>query len=352
MVGRTGGRDHCDQRGGPLSTQANPTSDGRAGAHLQTQVTELLGVRHPILLAPMGDTAGAELAVAVSEAGAMGLLGGGYARLDWMERELAKLGDARVGVGFITFALDQRPEALRMALEINPVAIQLSFGDPRPFVEPIRQAGALLICQVQTPEEVLLAVEAGADLLVAQGQDAGGHGRPNRATMGLVPSLVDQVSPIPVVAAGGIADGRGLAAALMLGAGGVTMGTRFMASTAAISSPAEGAALVASQAADTVRTEVFDVIRGPAWPAGHDGRAVNNRFIEAWDRDRTQPNLADIYKASAADDFDVRPLWAGEGLDLITAIETPAAIVESTVAQAVACLRAGHDLIAQGAEHR
>ena len=310
-------------------------------ATISTSLTELLGIRHPILLAPMGDTAGGRLAAAVSAAGALGLIGGGYAKPELLARELAAAGDARVGVGFITFALDERPDSLNIALDANPAAIQLSFGDPRPYVDLIRGAGALLICQVQSAAEIDLAQEAGADVIIAQGQDAGGHGRPDRGTMGLVPSVVDHVAPTPVVAAGGIADGRGLAAALMLGAAGVSMGTRFMASTAALSNPAEAAALVAGRSADTVRSEAFDVVRGPAWPEGHDARAVRNRLTDEWDEDQPNPALERAFHAAAADDYSLRPLWAGEGLDMITSIDDPAVIVERVIEQAVNCLRAG-----------
>ena len=134
---------------------------------ITTPITTLLGIRHPILLAPMGDTAGGRLAAAVSAAGGLGLIGGGYADPDWLTTELAAAGDACVGVGFITFALDQRPGALRLALDTHPPAIQLSFGDPRPYADDIHNSGALLICQVQTSEEIAHAVAAGADVIIA-----------------------------------------------------------------------------------------------------------------------------------------------------------------------------------------
>jgi nitronate monooxygenase len=312
---------------------------------INTALTALLHIEHPILLAPMGDTAGGQLAAAVSAAGGFGLIGGGYADPRWLASELDAAGGARVGVGFITFALDRRPRTLDLALEARPPAIQLSFGDPRPYVEHIRAAGALLICQVQSSAEVDLAVEAGADVIVAQGRDAGGHGRPDRATIGLVPSVVDRVAPIPVVAAGGITDGRGLAAALMLGAAGVSMGTRFLASSAARSNPAEAAALVAGSAGDTVRSPVFDVVRGPAWPEGHDGRALRNRLTERWEHHPDHHELEALYRASEHDDYSVRPLWAGEGLDLVTAIDDPSTIIDRTVDEAIGRLRSARSML-------
>jgi nitronate monooxygenase len=321
-----------------------------AAAVISTPLTALLGIRHPILLAPMGDSAGGRLAAAVSGAGGFGLIGGGYANPAWLAMELAEAGDARVGVGFITFALAERPEALHLALEAGAPAIQLSFGDPRPFADVIHGSGALLICQVQSFEEVTLAISAGADVIVAQGQDAGGHGRPDRGTIGLVPSVVDRVAPLPVVAAGGLAEGRGLAAALMLGAAGVTMGTRFLASTESISNPAEAAGLVAGRSDDTVRTSVFDVIRGPVWPAGYDGRAVRNDLIDRWDDHLDEDaarrrELEAAYRASAVDDYSMRPLWAGEGLDLITGIEPAASIVWDVVNEAAHRITASQQLL-------
>lgn len=283
----------------------------------------------------MGDTAGGELAAAVSAAGGFGMIGGGYADPQWLAREIEAAGEARVGVGFITFALDTRPSTLQLALDAQPAAIQLSFGDPRPYADDIHSAGALLFCQVQSPEDVALAVEAGADVIIAQGQDAGGHGRPDRGTIGLIPSVVDYVAPLPVIAAGGIADGRGLAAALMLGAGGVCMGTRFLASTKAISTQAEAAALLEARPVQTVRSSIFDIVRGPAWPSGHDGRVVRNRLTELWSADHDVVEAGRVFQMAATDDYSVQPLWAGDALELISRIETPADIIAAVVAGAV-----------------
>lgn len=309
------------------------------GCGFVTPLTELLGIAHPILLAPMGDAAGGRLAGAVSDAGGFGLIGGGYADPVWLERELELARGHRVGVGFITFALERRPDTLDLALDAGPVAVQLSFGDPRPFVDRIRAAGALLVCQVQSDEEVAAAVEVGADVIVAQGQDAGGHGRPARGTMGLIPSVVDRVAPIPVVAAGGIADGRGLAAALALGAAGVAMGTRFLATVEAISTPHEAEALTTGRTSETVRTPVFDEIRGPAWPDGHDGRVVANRFVSLA-RTEDPETLRRLYADSDENDLSIRPVWAGEGLDLIPTIEPAGAVVARVVSEARIALEA------------
>lgn len=313
---------------------------------IATDLTRLLGIRHPILLAPMDGTAGGTLAAAVSEGGGLGMIGGGYADPDWLQREIALAGEARVGIGFIAFALSERPATLQVALDADPVAIQLSFGDPRPHASRIHDHGTLLICQVQSDEEIERALEAGADVLIAQGQDGGGHGRGQRATMGLVPSMVDRVAPRPVAAAGGIADGRGLAAAIALGAGGVSLGTRFLASLEANSDPAEAAAIVAGRSIDTVRTSVVDVIRGPRWPEGLDGRILRNRLTASWDGTDDDEVTRRLYLESSPGDRSIRETWAGEGLDLITSLEPAAAMVEAIAAEATRALRAAHGAIA------
>src|SRR6202011_4487496 len=202
---------------------------------ITTPLTSLLGITHPILSAPMDVMAGARLAAAVSAAGGFGILGGGYGDRAWLEQETAKLAGTSVpfGIGFITWSLAKRPELLDVALEAEPRAIMLSFGDPKPFAPRIKSAGALLICQVQNEDMARQALDAGADILVAQGTEAGGHGA-SRTTVDIVPAIVDLAAGhVPVVAAGGIADGRGLAAMMMLGASGVLVGTRFYASVEA-----------------------------------------------------------------------------------------------------------------------
>ena len=157
----------------------------------------------------------------------------------------------------------------------------LSFGDPRPHAAVIKAAGCRLICQVQDLASARLAREAGADLVVAQGTEAGGHGG-TCATLPLVPAVLDAVDPIPVLAAGGIADGRGLAAALALGAQGALIGTRFYASDEALGSPRAKQSIVEGSADGTQRTTVFDIVRGLDWPAGTNGRALRNPFMARW----------------------------------------------------------------------
>ena len=169
---------------------------------IRTAFTELFHVDHPLVLAPMGGVSGGALAAAVSEAGGLGLVGGGYGDPGWLERELRTVAgatDKPWGVGVITWAASE--EAVRLALSYRPAAMFLSFGDPAPFGALVRQAGVRLICQVQDLAGARQAVAAGADVIVAQGTEAGGHGS-RRATLPLVPAVADAVAPAPVLAAG------------------------------------------------------------------------------------------------------------------------------------------------------
>ena len=308
---------------------------------IETALTRLLGITHPILLAPMGSASGGKLAAAVTNAGGLGLIGSGYADSATIKKELTAAGNTRVGIGFITWALDKNPGALDVALAAQPPAVMISFGDPMPYAGAIRQAGAKLICQVQTLAEAVEAAAAGADIIIAQGRDAGGHSGTTRGTMGFVPAVVNAVGVIPVVAAGGIADGRGLAAALALGAAGVLMGTRFAASAESLWAEAMKGRLIVASGDETEQTRVFDVVRNAPWPSQYPGRAVRNAFSARWhpsedelrgNRDQVEKN----YLATPADDFSTRVVWSGEGVDLIKEVKTAEEIVNQTVSQAVA----------------
>jgi nitronate monooxygenase len=317
---------------------------------IETALTRLLGIEHPILLAPMGSAAGGKLAAAVTNAGGLGMVGSGYASTTAIKKELGEAGNTRVGIGFILWALERNPAALDVALDARPAAVMLSFGDPTPFTGRIKEAGCKIICQVQTLAQAKEAAAAGADIIIAQGRDAGGHSGTTRGTIGLVPAVVDAVAPIPVVAAGGIADGRGLAAALSLGAAGISMGTRFTASRESLWDPAMKAAALAAGGDETQQTRVFDIVRGAARPAIYPGRALRNAFSAAWHGREDQLQAAQSaeekdYLATAETDFRTRVVWAGESVDLVNDIQSAAEIIERTVAQAAATLKQGALLV-------
>ena len=317
---------------------------------IETALTRLLAIEHPILLAPMGSAAGGRLAAAVTNAGGLGMIGSGQANAATIRQELGEAGNARVGIGFITWALERNPAALDVALEARPAAIMLSFGDPTPFTGRIKAAGCKIICQVQTLAQAIGAAAAGADIIIAQGRDAGGHSGTTRGTIGLVPAVVDAVAPIPVVAAGGIADGRGLAAALALGAAGISMGTRFTASRESLWDQAMKEAALNARGDQTEQTRVFDIVRGSPWPAIYPGRALRNAFSNHWNGREDelaadQPAQEKAYLATAADDFATRVVWAGESVDLVNDIPAASTIIERIIAQAVATLTEGAALI-------
>jgi nitronate monooxygenase len=316
-----------------------------------TALTEMFGLQHPIVLGPMGGVSGGHLAATVSNAGGLGLVGGGYGDPVWLRTELTRVKEETSlpwGVGLITWSIEW--SVLDLALSCHPNAFMLSFGDPRPFAQVIKSAGCKLICQAQGLEEARLAQQAGADIIVAQGTEAGGHGG-SRATLPLVPAMVDAVAPTPVVAAGGIGDGRGLAAALMLGAHGALIGTRFCASTEALGQDRAKQRIVAARGNETVRTRVFDIVRGYAWPPAYTGRALRNRFMECWDGRECdlaaalETERAAYRVATLEGDFDTALVWAGEVVDLIKSVESVAVLVAQISGEAETQLRTGAKLV-------
>jgi len=318
---------------------------------IATALTDMFDLRFPIVLAPMGGVAGGELAAAVSNAGGLGMVGGGYGDPAWLAEELSRVREATTqawGAGLITWSMNAA--TLDLVLSFNPAAMMLSFGDPRPFAPAIRAAGCRLICQVQDVQQGLLAIQAGADLIVAEGSEAGGHSG-ERATLSLVPAVVDAVAPVPVLAAGGIADGRGLAAALMLGAHGALLGTRFCATPEALLTEQAKQRLVTASGSDTLRTHVFDIVRGFDWPTGHAGRALRNRFTQRW-HGREKELAAQVETERAAyqlatrnGDYETALVWAGEAVDLVGNVESAASLVERIGREAEAQLHLAGQLL-------
>jgi nitronate monooxygenase len=309
---------------------------------ISTELTALLGIRHPVLLAPMDTISGSRLVRAVGEAGGFGILGGGYGDRARLEAEIAKLKDFTkpFGIGFITWSLAKQPELLDVALAARPRAVMLSFGDPKPFAPRIKSSGALLICQVQDEAMARRALAAGADILVAQGTEAGGHGA-SRTTIDIVPAIVDLAAGrVPVVAAGGLADGRGLAAMLMLGASGVLMGTRFYASTEADGAEQAKRLICSANSGDTVRGVVFDWSRKLMWPAPFTARSLVNDHLRNWTgreielMQRADQVATEYATARAAGNFDVAAVFAGESVGLIHDIPPAAEIVDRIVTEA------------------
>lgn len=325
-----------------------PEKTGARMFTTENRLTRALTMRHPIVSAPMALAGGGALAAAVSRAGGLGLIGGGYGDPAWLEAQFDAAGDVAVGVGFITWALRKSPSLLTDVLVHKPVAVMLSFGDPRPFADEIRAAGAKLICQCQTMDHVWDAIDVGADIVVAQGSEAGGHGA-LRGTMTLVPETADllaqQAPETLLLAAGGISDGRGLAAAQMLGADGVLMGTRFWASREALVQARHHQALLEASGDDTIRTTVADIARRLDWPLGLTARIRQNAFTRRWHGHEASLKQAlseespKYHKAFAEGDPENTGVWFGEAAGLIDQIESAGDIVERVAAQAAHLLR-------------
>ncbi len=294
-----------------------------------------------------GGDASAQLAAAVSEAGGLGLIGGTtIGGAEWLVEQIhlaRELTDRPFGVGFISHR-SNTAQLVSTALDEGVRVIAHSFADPSPFVAPAHDAGALVLCQVRTVDDARRAADAGVDVVTAQGTEAGGH-TGHISTLPLVPQVVDAVAPLPVVAAGGIADGRGIAAALMLGAEAVWIGTRFLGTHECGVSDAYKARVVAATGGDTVLTDLFDIAAGVPWPDGVSGRAIRNRFAERWAgreddlRVWAIEHREEYRRLDPATDVAERAVWAGEAASFVNRIESAADVVCDLVEEAMAVLR-------------
>ncbi|MDO9525664.1 MAG: nitronate monooxygenase [Gemmobacter sp.] len=322
---------------------------------LTTRFTSAFGLSHAIALAPMAHAAGGALAAAVARAGGLGLLGGGYGDADWIDAEWARANGAPIGIGFITWALTR--DVLDAALARSPRAVMLSFGDPAPFAGAIHAQNIPMICQCQTLDHARAALNAGAQTLVAQGSEAGGHGA-TRGTLTLVPELADLIADRApqtlLLAAGGIADGRGLAAVLMLGADGALVGTRLWAASEALVPHGFQDAAVAATGDATLRTKAPDAARLLAWPDPFTIRVMRSGFTDRWHDDpatlRTDPAARAQWQVAqtAGDPVNGSPV-AGESVALIHDIRPAAAILGKMTAEALA--RLGAYACAAGVTH-
>ena len=313
----------------------------------------------PIALAPMALASGGALAAACARAGALGLVGGGYGDLAWTQREyrlaLQAVDSQRIGIGFITWKLDEDASALDWVLDLpleeRPRAVMLSFGDARRYAARIAASGAPLICQIQRLEQAAQALEAGAQVLVAQGAEAGGHGMNGlngRSTLTLVPELADWLAghapETLLLAAGGIADGRGLAAALTLGADGARRGTRLWATQESLAPLGAKQAALAAGGDGTARSAVFDILRRKHWPAPYDFRALRNDLHRSWegrvDALRAAPEAAQAsYDAGVqAGDYSRAHATVGEAIGLVHDLPEAGVLVKRLHAQAQAVL--------------
>lgn len=310
---------------------------------IKTRLTEKLKITHPIIQAPMALAAGGKLAAAVTEAGGLGLIGGGYGNHDWLDQEFRAAGNARVGCGFITWSMAEDEGLLDRALSHDPKALMLSFGDIAPYAKKIIDQGITLIAQVQTLEQVEAAIDNGAEIVIAQGAEGGGHGL-RRSTVTIVPEVADLIAkaaPKTVLcAAGGIADGRGLVAALSLGADGVLMGSRLWAASEALVHPNMHDAAIEATGDETIRSSVMDMARERDWPEGYTARVLKNAFTHYWhgredeleeELDRVIPEYQEAWDQG---DTEYANVFVGEATGLIHDIQPAKDLIEAIVAEA------------------
>jgi nitronate monooxygenase len=297
----------------------------------------------------MGGHSGGGLAGAVSRAGGLGSFGGMGPGLGpgWITKEVAGLRsitDRPFAIGFITPFLDFAAPLFDEALEQRPDAVCLSFSAPGSWAERVRDAGAKLICQVQDLDGAASAAAAGADVLVAQGTEAGGH-TGSMSTLPLLASLVDRHGEIPVLAAGGIGDGATMGAALIAGADGVMMGTVFLATIEATEvDDAHKELIVASDGTDTVLTDAYDIVGGYPFPPSISDRMRVNGFITEWaGRDEElrarREELQVHVSADARFDPDLHAARYGQAARFVDRVRPADAVIRAVVEQAETILR-------------
>ena len=314
---------------------------------LKTALCDRLGIEVPIILAPMGTCTSAEFAAAVSNAGGLGGIGSLFRSTAAVKRDIdgvRRLTSRPFAINHIPQTLDA--EAFRCTLEARPAVISFALADPGDLVRQAHDVGSLVMLQVTTVAQAVQAAERGVGVIIAQGGEAGGYCG-EVSTMTLVPQVVDAVSPVPVVAAGGIFDGRGIAAALMLGAVGVNLGTRFITSTEAPAPEEWKQAITAAKSEDAIKVDVInDISPLPGTEGFHTvPRSLPTAFLDDWsgereaarrDRDRLRGQIVATTQAGRQHEC---VLWAGQTAGGINEILSVGEIMRRLIAETEAALR-------------
>ena len=333
---------------------------------LTTELCRRLGIDHPVWCAGMGGAAGPELAAAVSGAGGLGVVGCAGAEPAWIAacgERVRALTDRPFGINFIIDGVESDEDRDFIRAEVSAAAaagarvVVLFWGDPQPYVEVAHADNVIVAVQVGSVDEARAVAHAGVDVVIAQGIEAGGHVRGTTSIWELIPETVRAVSPVPVLASGGIGDGVGLARALSLGAQGVSLGTRFLATDEARAHPAYKQRVLAAKAADTVHTTLFDI----GWPdAPH--RVIRNRVVDEWEAAGRPPPgsrpgegmvvgkvtmssgerrdwlryAVGAFSSDSDADPELVPLWAGTSCDVVNDVKPAGAVVRQLVSDASA----------------
>jgi nitronate monooxygenase len=318
---------------------------------IKTPLTRWFDLETPLIGAPMAGVSGGEMALAISAAGGLGMIGiSGKATADFLTAQAAIPAETQLpfGIGLMIWALADRPDLFDATVAAAPSLVSMSFGDPEPYVGPLHDAGIAVASQVNTAADAARAVDAGVDVLVAQGTEAGGH-TGQRATLPLLQEIL-ALTDRPVVAAGGIATGRAMAGALVAGAAGVWVGTAFLSCPEGLNSAAARARIREATGDETVLTRAFDVAEGVAWPERWPGRALVNDFSRSWHGRESE--LVDDAEARAlvvegrrSGDPRHGPVYAGEAVGLVTAERSAADVVRELTADAERALRDAASLL-------
>ena len=318
---------------------------------IKTPLTRWFDLTTPIIGAPMAGVAGGDLARAVSLGGGLGMIGvSGATTAEFLTEQCAIPAASEVpyGVGLMIWVLESRPDLFEATIAAAPSLVSVSFGDPAPYVGPLHDAGIAVASQVNTAADVARALDAGVDVIVAQGTEAGGHtGR--RATLPLLQEVLT-LTDRPVVAAGGIATGPAMAAALVAGAAGVWIGTALLSCTEGLNSAAARERIRAASGDETVLTRAFDVAEGVAWPERWPGRALVNEFSRIWHgrEDELRDDAAArqrVVDGRRTGDPTNAPLYAGEAVGLVTTERSATDVVRELDADAEKALRSVADLL-------
>lgn len=315
---------------------------------ITTRATTALGITQPVALGGMSSGfTDARLVAAVSEAGGLGILGVSRLEPDEIAAAAAEIRTRTHRPFGLNLLLFESAESVDAVLATQPAVFSTAWPSPeqdlREIFDRAHEAGAVVVHMVPTLADAVSAAEAGADVIVAQGTEGGGHVG-LMASIVIVPLVARAVAPVPVLAAGGFADGAGLAAALALGAEGVLLGTRFLATEEAPVSDAYKSALVASDGHETLLSEVPDLLAGLIWPGAH-GRVLRNRLIERWTaregqlRARREELLAQALRARAQGDTEEAVVWSGQSAALVDRVEPAGVVVERIVREAEEILR-------------
>ena len=289
---------------------------------IRTWLTNTFGLDVPVVSAPMAGVSGGALAAAVSAAGGLGTVGFAAGSADQLRAELATASASgrSYGVGLLAWLLEKNDEPLDVAIESDAALISVSYGPYAPYVERAQAAGKLVATQVGTLDDARAALAIGVDVIVVRGGEGGGHGRNEVATLPLLQAVLDAAVDVPVLAAGGIATGRGLAAVLAAGAAGAWVGTAFTVATEASTPDPAKQAIAAAGLADTTYTTVLDIGRGAGWPAEFGGRALNHPYADKW-HGREEELRAN------PEPMDTPAVWAGQAAGLVARQRSAADIV-------------------------